>query len=244
MILSPFSFLTNSATDSRKFRHEFKYEIDACQVAILQSRLPEIMQLDNHASNAGIYEVRSLYFDDFCNSCYYENENGTDPREKFRIRIYNGSSNNIHLELKRKEAGKTLKRSCTITRQQVDALLAGDIFPWDDNMDPLLKKFYIWIECRIGRPKVIVNYSRIPFICPDGNTRVTLDLNISSSADIHAFFNNSFYGRPIMPAGKHVLEVKFDDFLPDHISHSIQTNALHRITCSKYYLCRKFGGSL
>lgn len=236
------SFLTNLAKDPRKFRHEFKYEIDTYQVEVLQNRLSEIMQLDKHARKEGIYEVRSLYFDDFYNSCYYENENGTDPREKFRIRIYNGSSQIIHLELKRKEAGKTLKRSCAMTKQQVDALLAGDIFPWDDNMDPLLKKFYIWIECNIGRPKVIVNYSRIPFVCPDGNTRVTLDLNISASADIQTFFNKTFVGRPIMPVGKQVLEVKFDEFLPDYISHSVQTNALHRITCSKYYLCRKFGG--
>lgn len=241
---SPLSFLENPVKDFRKFRHEFKYEIDTCQVAILQNRLSEIMQLDKHARNDGIYEVRSLYFDDFYNSCYYENENGTDPREKFRIRIYNGSPQNIHLELKRKEVGKTLKRSCAMTKQQVDALIAGDIFPWDDNMDPLLKKFYIWIECRIGRPKVIVNYSRIPFVCADGNTRVTLDLNISSSADIHAFFDSTFFGRPIMPVGKHVLEVKFDEFLPDYIAHSVQTNALNRITCSKYYLCRKFGGLL
>ena len=225
-----------------KYRHELKYVCTAAELALIQSRIHHLIPLDSHVGETGMYNIRSLYFDDYYNRCYYENENGTDPREKFRIRIYNGSAQIIRLELKRKECGKTLKRSCTITRQQVETLLAGDIFPWDDNMDPLLKKFYMWIECNIGRPKVIVNYSRIPFVCPDGNTRVTLDLNISSSADIHTFFNSTFCGRPIMPIGKHVLEVKFDEYLPDYIYHSVQTNALHRITCSKYYLCRKYGG--
>ena len=109
-------------------------------------------------------------------------------------------------------------------------------------MDPLLKKFYFWVETKVGRPKVIVNYDRIPFVHPDGNVRVTLDLNVSASGQIDNFFKKELYGRPIMPVGKQVLEVKFDEFLPDHISHSIQTNALSRITYSKYYLCRKFGG--
>lgn len=31
-----------------------------------------------------MYHIRSLYFDDYYNSCYNENEIGTDPREKFR----------------------------------------------------------------------------------------------------------------------------------------------------------------
>lgn len=242
MILSKLFFASRSMDDFGKYRHEYKYEINNIQVEILRERLAEVMQSDQHAGPAGVYEVRSLYFDDYYNTCYYENENGTDPREKFRIRIYNGSDDQIHLELKRKESGKTQKCSCPMTRQQVEMLLAGDMFPWDDKMDPLLKKFYIWAESRIGRPKVIVNYSRVPFVHQDGNTRVTLDMNIAASADIQSFFDQVFSGRPIMPTGKHILEVKFDDFLPDHIANSVQTNNLNRTSFSKYYLCRKFGG--
>lgn len=230
------------ANDKSKYRHEYKYEIDNQQAVILEHRLSDVMLRDSYAGSAGIYEVRSLYFDDFDNTCFYENENGTDPREKFRIRIYNGSDVKISLELKRKESGKTLKRSCPITREQTEALIGGGVFPWEDEMDPLLKKFYFWVETKVGRPKVIVNYDRIPFVHPDGNVRVTLDLNVSASGQIDNFFKKELYGRPIMPVGKQVLEVKFDAFLPDHISHSIQTNALSRITYSKYYLCRKFGG--
>lgn len=244
MILSQLFAIPRTVEPSGKYRHEYKYEIDDLQEAILRNRLAEIMQTDRNTDESGIYEVRSLYFDDYFNTCFYENENGIDPREKFRIRIYNGSDTRIRLELKRKKAGKTLKRSCPITRQQVDTLLAGHTFtfPWEDNMDPLLKQFYVWIETKVARPKVIVNYSRAPFVCPDGNTRVTLDLNISASTDIHSFFNKEFYGRPIMPTGKNLLEIKFDEFLPDYIAHAAQTNSLKRTNYSKYYLCRKFGG--
>ncbi len=224
------------------YRHELKYEIDACQMELLKARLPEVIAVDSHTNSNGIYQVRSLYFDDYRNSCYYDNENGNDPREKFRIRIYNGSDKKISLELKRKQCGKTLKKSCPMTREQVEQLIAGQMLPWDDNAHPLLKKFYIWQQTRYGLPKVIVDYNRIPFVYPDGNVRITLDTNITASVRFDRFFCDDVLGRPIMPLGHHLLEVKYDEFIPDHIFRTIQTNKLTRTTFSKYYLCRKFGG--
>lgn len=224
------------------YRHELKYEIDARQVALLKAKLSEVVAADSHATIGGRYQVRSLYFDDYRNSCYYDNEDGNDPREKFRIRIYNGSDKKISLELKRKERSKTLKKSCPIPRSYVESLIAGDLFPWDDNAAPLLKKFYIWLQTRYGQPKIIVNYDRIPFVYPDGNVRITLDTNIMASVCFDQFFCEYLPGRPIMPLGHHLLEVKYDEFIPDHIFHTTQTNNLSQTTFSKYYLCRKFGG--
>lgn len=226
------------------YRHELKYVLDNLQAAVLAARLPQIMQKDSHSGPEGRYEIRSLYFDDFRNSCYQDVENGTDPREKFRMRIYNHSDQRIRLELKRKEAGKTFKRSCALTRQQADLLIAGRNIPWDDGMDPLLKKFYIWFETRRARPAVIVEYDRVPFVHPDGNVRVTLDLNIRSSTRFDCFFQPRLPSRPIMPNGKQLLEVKYDQLIPDPIYRSIQTNQLQQTAYSKYYLCRKFGGFL
>lgn len=226
------------------YRHEYKYEIDNLQAALLRNRLFEVMPSDSHADASGGYQVRSLYFDDYDNSCYYDNENGNDEREKFRIRIYNASDERITLELKKKVYGKTQKQSCAITKTQVEALIAGEMPAWDDSADPLMKKFYIWMRTRYASPKVIVNYERIPFVYPDGNVRITLDTNITASAQIDEFFCTEFRGRPVMPVSKQILEVKYDTFLPDHIFHTLQTNQLNRVTCSKYYLCRKFGGAI
>ena len=224
------------------YRHEYKYDIDDLQVVILNARLTELMGRDTHADGMGGYQVRSLYFDDIDNRCYYDNEDGNEPREKFRIRIYNGSDSKISLELKKKSMGKTLKQSCPITREQVELLIAGQPLPWDEDAPPLMKKFYIWLNTRHGRPKVIVNYERIPFVYPDDNVRITLDRNITASSRIGDFFSKEFHGRPIMPVGRHILEVKFDTLIPDPIFRAVQTNRLNRVTCSKYYLCRKFGG--
>ncbi|MBQ0110761.1 MAG: polyphosphate polymerase domain-containing protein [Oscillospiraceae bacterium] len=230
--------------EPEQYRHEFKYEIDDLQLQMLKMKLPSVMELDSHVARQGRYQIRSLYFDDFYNSCYYENENGTDPREKFRIRIYNGSLDRIQLELKRKEAGKTLKKSCPLNREQLERLVNGERFLWQEDMHPLLKKLYILQETKGMRPKVIVEYERIPYIHDDGNVRVTLDLDVRASSNIKSFINPQTDCRPIMPCGKQLLEVKYDNFLPDWIYRTVQMKGLRQTAFSKYYLCRKFGGNL
>ena len=45
--------------------------------------------------------------------------------------------------------------------------------------------------------------------------------------------------RPIMPAGWHLMEVKFDEYLPDFIYRSLNLGQLQQTAFSKYYLCRK-----
>lgn len=223
-------------------RFEFKYLIDVNQLETLKMRLPSIMTLDPHVGTTGKYEIRSLYFDDYYNSCFYDNENGVDPREKFRIRIYNGSAERIRLELKRKESGKTKKISCPISGEQVQRLISGKRLKWQGDMNPLLRRLYILQETRLMYPKVIVEYDRTPFVYRDGNVRLTLDLNIRASSDIDCFLDKSIISRPAMPIGHNLLEVKYDELLPDHIYRTAQMDGLRQITFSKYYLCRKVGG--
>ena len=230
--------------DRQKFRHEFKYILDPIRLAELKARLGAVLEPDPHGGFSGAYEVRSLYFDDYDNSCYYANEDGQNLREKFRIRIYDGSDATIHLELKQKQNGMTRKLSCPISRADTERLMKNQSLTWQDDWDPLMKRFYIWLNTQLGRPRVIVRYLRIPFIHPDGNVRVTLDLDITASNRIEDFFQKDLPGRPVMPFGHNLLEVKFDQFLPDHIRHTVQTQGLERVTFSKYYLCRKFGGHI
>ena len=232
------------ATEPKKFRHEFKYSLDPLQLSQLRSRLPAVLAPDPHALPSGAYEVRSLYFDDYRNSCFYANEDGHDLREKFRIRIYDGSDEVIHLELKQKQNGMTRKLSCPISQADTEQLLKNEPLIWRDDWEALMKKFYIWQQTQLGRPRVIVRYLRIPFVHPEGNVRVTLDLDITASSRIEDFFRKELPGRPVMPLGRDLLEVKYDQFLPDHIRHTLQTDGLERVTFSKYYLCRKFGGHI
>lgn len=223
----------------QKSRHELKYVISAAQMVLLKSRIENLMLHDPHAGADGIYNVRSLYFDDYSNRCFYENENGTDPREKFRIRIYNHAPNRITLECKRKERGKTQKISCPLTREQTEQIIHGKLLTRIDTAHPLLRRFLVEMRTRRLHPVVIVEYERIPYVYQNGNVRVTFDTQISSSSDVSEFFSDNYSKRPIMPVGQHLLEVKYDEYLPDFIYRNLNLGDLQHTPYSKYYLCRK-----
>lgn len=229
----------NQSTPS-KYRHELKYPISDAQAAMLKNRINHLIQPDSHVGQTGGYTIRSLYFDDYDNTCLRENEDGTDPREKFRIRIYNHSTERITLECKRKERGKTHKTSCPLTVEQTRALMAGKILPNIGSQPPLLQKLTVQMMTRRLRPVVIVEYERIPYVHPGGNVRITLDRNIASSSAVEQFLEERIPARPVMPLGQALLEVKYDEYLPDFLYRCLQLHSLRQTAFSKYYICRKY----
>ena len=227
-------------TEDVRYRHELKYLISAAQMQILKTRITGLMPKDPYATASGGYTIRSLYFDDRQNRAYYENENGTDPREKFRIRIYNGSARKIKLECKRKERGKTLKTSCTLTEAQARLLMQGQCVPDIASQPPVLRKLTNEMRIHQMKPVVIVEYERIPYVYTLGNVRVTFDTNIASCASAAKFLDEQIPKRQVLPSGMHLMEVKFDEYLPDFIYRALMLSQLQQTAFSKYYLCRKY----
>ena len=74
-----------------KFRHEMKHIITPLDQRILRQRLNAVARIDPHAKD-GVYEIRSLYFDNINDKALVEKVNGVSRREKFRIRYYNGDT--------------------------------------------------------------------------------------------------------------------------------------------------------
>ena len=207
-----------------KYRHELKYQVTDAEIQMLKMRIHRLLPLDSHVAQTGSYIIRSLYFDDYYDRCLKENENGTDPREKFRIRIYNGSSEKITLECKRKERGKTHKTSCPLTEEQARQLMAGNPLPNIGQQPPLLQKLTLQMMTRRLRPVVIVEYERIPFVYKNGNVRITLDTNIGSSSEVEKFLDPHISTRPVLPVGQ----------------RSLMLPSLRQTAFSKYYICRKY----
>ncbi|MBR1714976.1 MAG: polyphosphate polymerase domain-containing protein [Treponema sp.] len=230
----------NDSQNNVKWRHEFKYLSPEYILSYLEKRTGAVMLHDKHVGEKGFYAIRSVYFDDMYDTCYYENESGTDPREKFRIRIYNCSGDRISLELKQREKSRCHKISTPISFDDCRTIIDGGIPDVSDDSPYLLKKLVMQMRSRLLRPCVIVSYERVPLIWKAGNVRVTFDRNIRSSSDIASFFDPRLACRPILPAGTNMIEVKFDEFLPDFINEVLQTGRLSQTSFSKYYLCRKY----
>ncbi len=226
--------------EDKHYRHEYKYIVTDQQIVLLQKRLEKLMPRDPHTGDSGFYSVRSLYFDDYYNRCYYENLNGTDPREKYRIRIYNRNPARIILECKRKERGKTLKTSCPLSVEQSEKLMKGEIFPEIDRQPAVLRKLTLEMMIHQMHPVIIVGYDRVPFVYHTGNVRITLDMNLYASADLTGFLKGNISQRPVMPKNLHLLEVKWDAFIPDVIYRACQLDNLIQLAYSKYFLCRKY----
>jgi len=222
-----------------EFRHEYKYVCSRQQIEYLKNRISPIMEMDMNANMVG-YEVRSLYLDDYHNNYWGDNMAGVDPREKIRIRIYNGETSVIRLEIKQKKREGTKKLSCAISEDLCKAIIKGRNLDIKEVDSPVYRKFYLQYETRLLRPAVIVEYDRIPYIYRDGNVRITFDMNIRSSNEFDHFLDNRILSRTIMPINSHLMEVKFDEFLPDTIYQEVDTNRLKRTTFSKYFLCRKY----
>lgn len=64
--------------NKNNFRNEEKYLINKEQAFQIQSRLQCICKQDQNSP----YNVRSLYFEDINNSCFYSNREGLPKREK------------------------------------------------------------------------------------------------------------------------------------------------------------------
>lgn len=221
-----------------EYRHELKYLVSDAQLAILRARLTPLMQLDSHQPDPRGYIIRSLYFDDVDNRFLQENMYGLDDRVKFRIRIYERSDATIHLETKFKFRGLTKKDMCSISRKDCDALIAGEAPAFSPELPKPLRRLYLEMSTTLLKPRIIVEYQRVAFVEKIGNVRVTFDRNIASSTKVTRFFDADLPLMPLLPPGQHILEVKYDELIPDYLVQTMDLGDLSQNTFSKYVMCR------
>lgn len=224
----------------KKLRHEIKYFINTQQYWILRNRLKSTLIVDKHGDDMNSYHIRSLYFDDMYQSALLEKESGVKVRSKYRIRIYNISDKVIKLERKNKIDKFINKEDASLTRKQVEQLLRGDVDFLRNTTDPLLKDFYLAYQTKQLRPRVIVDYDREAYTYPLGNVRITFDKDLRAGIDSWDIFDPTVISKKILTDGEMILEVKYDDYLPEHIHHMLQISGHNLSAVSKYVMCTNF----
>ena len=205
---------------------------------ILRQRLRAVMKHDKHTVN-GEYVIRSLYFDNLDDKALREKLDGVDIREKYRIRLYNYDPSFIHLERKFKRCGLGYKTGARLTPEQAQAIANGDVNWMASSSDEVILGFYTRIRNEGMAAKVIVDYTREPFIFEPGNVRVTLDYNIRTGIGCTDFLNPNCAMIPIKD-DPCILEVKWDNFLPDVIRDAVQLDSRRGSAFSKYAACRMY----
>ena len=117
-------------------------------------------------------------------------------------------------------------------------LMQGQILPGFDERAPLNA---LKTKMRLERfaPRVLISYERTALVCPTGNVRITFDQNIMASRACGDLLSERITGMmPVLSAGMHVLEVKYDGLIPDYIAQILETGKLQQTAFSKYYLGR------
>lgn len=224
-----------------KMRHEIKHEITYHDMIILRKRLQTVMKRDSYAKD-GVYKIRSLYFDNISDKALREKIDGVNHREKFRIRYYNDDTNFIRLEKKSKKSGLGNKQMAPLTLEEAQKIIDGD-YEWMKSCKdrPLILELYTKMVLQGLRPKTIVDYTREPFIFDAGNVRVTLDYNIRTGLKCTDFLNGNCITIPAGDTNTIILEVKWDNYLPEIIKDIVQLEGRRGAAFSKYAVSRIYG---
>ncbi len=223
-----------------KYRHEWKHEINHGDLLVLRQRLSAVTKRDTHTLD-GKYEIRSLYFDTPTDRVLREKIDGVNIREKFRLRYYNGDPTFIRLEKKSRRNGICLKESAPLTRGQVQRLTTERNYSWMPGSGaPLVEELYSKMLSQGLRPQTIVDYTREPFVFAPGNVRITLDYHIRTGMRNTDFLNPASVTIPVRD-DLIILEVKWDEYLPDLIRDVVQLKNRAAGAFSKYAASRIYG---
>ncbi|WP_394870381.1 polyphosphate polymerase domain-containing protein [Clostridium butyricum] len=227
--------------EDTKFRHELKHYINYSDHLAIKSRIRTIMHIDRNANSNNEYRIRSLYFDNVYDKALMEKVIGIPKRDKFRIRFYNDNHEFIRLEKKSKIRGLCLKDSERITKEECLKIINGDIEFLKESGKKLFIDLYAQMKGNLLKPKTIVDYTREAYIYPIGNVRITFDKSIRTGLNCINMFDDNL---PTIETVNHkfiVLEVKFDEFMPQVIHDIVQVNERRATSVSKYEAARIYG---
>lgn len=245
------------------YRKEHKYIVDDAFIKEVRNRVSSVMSIDANQTGDS-YGIRSIYLDSPDYRCLKENAAGVSTREKYRIRSYNCLDSKIAAEIKIRHRDTISKMSVDIPKDIYEAIVSRDnvaacngliklitdidqrISDCRDNealvqLNMLKKraaqKYISKLSGSLYSPAVIVDYERCAYVYEQCNVRITFDRNVGASREYSRFFDSSLKCIPAIDNQMHVMEIKYDEFLPDEISALLSGLGLKRESCSKYVRC-------
>lgn len=235
-------------------RKELKFLVNESMLEIVRNRIEPIMHLDEHQMGDS-YNIRSIYFDSPENKCMLDNFAGVDDRCKYRIRTYDCNPDVINMEIKHRYRDTISKSSSRISKECLESIISGEFdalsimnqglseqeLPDGQNTidigENAAHDFALKLTAENYKPKCVVEYDRCAYVYDACNVRVTFDRNIRTFNTFENFFEKNVTSQLILPQGAHVLEIKYDEFLPSFFESLLDDRHLRRCGFSKYVRC-------
>ena len=207
------------------------------EAALLKTRLSPFLSKDPH-SLGGAYFIRSVYFDNKSNESFREKVEGFENRRKFRIRFYDFTLNFIKFEIKQKLNDLIVKHTARILKEDLPALFRGDYDCLLKYRSAVLNQIFYDFKCQLYEPVVVVDYYREAFFLDYNHIRITFDTRLKKTDAVNEFYREDLSLVPVLEDHYVILEVKYDDFLPNWFGDLCQASRYQRVATSKYCLSR------
>ena len=145
------------------------------------------------------------------------------------------------MEKKSKIRGLCLKDSEEISKEECEKIINGEFQFLRDSNKNIFRDLYSNMNFNLLKPKVIVDYTREAYIYPMGNVRITFDKSIRTGLNSINMFDNYLPTIETIRNKYIVLEVKFDEYLPQIVQDIIQVRQRQSTSISKYEAARIYG---
>lgn len=233
-------FASKDGTPPRRWRRELKYLVARHLRHPLIADLLPLVEPDGHGGLNGCYTARSLYLDATDWRCFHDTAAGVARRHKLRIRTYpDDRSSLVKFEVKHHWNGFISKDVAPVVRDTYEALLPALQGRWmlDGRWagapEPL-RAFFRLKQLDGLTPVLNVQFRRRAFFARhDRTVRVTFD-DALSACRARDLFQPMPRGRPLIPAGGTILEVKVDRAVPYWLHRLIIKYRLRLQSFSKY----------
>lgn len=226
-------------------RYEYKYKITDDLIPRIREYSKVYTTTDPHLkkSSQSKYTVRSIYFDTPDLDFYYEKKEGLKIRKKLRVRTYNEMNDFAFLEIKRKFVNCVAKERSKLPFMVIERLIntpdeSAIEYPENDHNSRVVSGKFVYNLLKKGLlPVLLVVYEREAYIgIKDERERLTIDTNVRSIAepDLGDILNTEDFIPTFKGAG--ILELKFDDFMPQWMKNLVREFNLKKQSISKYCL--------
>lgn len=211
-------------------RVEKKYSITDRQYAAIEPMLFDRMHIDEF----GLSTVCSVYFDAPDNRIVRASIDKPVYKEKLRLRCYGvpDPDSEAFIELKKKYKGIVYKRRIFMPYEEAVAFLSGHA-PMPDDQIAREIAYALKIYPDIA-PAAAIFCERIAlYDNDDENLRITIDSNLRYRVD-DMDLTHGTHGNPLLPADKHILEIKTAFSMPLWLTKLLDDNSIYPSSFSKY----------
>lgn len=219
----------NTHSDTFK-RYEEKYLLNPNQHQKIMQALAGYAVADSY----GQHTISNLYFDTDDWALIRHSIEKPVYKEKLRLRSYGipRPSDPVFLELKKKFDGIVYKRRIQLTLTELRNYLAQGRQPGTQGQ--ILKEIDWFMHRYHPEPKVMIAYERLALYGKDDPAlRLTFDTGIRFRESV-LDLSRGHWGKPLLPAGQVLLEIKIPGAMPVWLSHTLNDLNIFPVSFSKY----------